>query len=369
MENLRPVQLTLATAALPFLPAVMAAQTGETVSPLPSIGSIATPRPIDPSAGTTNPSARTTKILNPYLGSTPSNEVVTEGLQFSLGEAVSRGLQFNLGLIDENQADATVHAQRERAFAALLPQISARAQETFQQLSYEELNIKLPPKLGLALPPTSGGFGYGEARIVAQSSVLNIEWLDRYKEQKTLESASKLNVKDARDVVVFAVGAAYFQVVASQARLETARPAQASAQELNRQITDQYNSEVSPEIDALRARVELDTANQRVTNAANDLEKDKLTLDRITGIALAQHWTPSGNYDYSPLPDQSIESSTATQTRADLASAQQEVFAAELGVRAARSQRLPSISFEGTYGGGGINPPGSILWRSLEELV
>jgi outer membrane protein TolC len=49
---------------------------------------------------------------------------------------------------------------------------------------------------------------------------------------------------------------------------------------------------VSPEIDALRARVELRTAEQRVVDATNDLEKDKLTLDRVTGIPLAQKWTP-----------------------------------------------------------------------------
>jgi outer membrane protein TolC len=121
-----------------------------------------------------------------------------------------------------------------------------------------------------------------------QSPVLNIALLDRYREQKALESASSLLTKDAQDVVVFAVGAAYFQVVASQARLETARAALASARQLDSQVSDQYKSEVSPEIDALRAHVELHTAEQRVVDATNDLEKDNLTLDRITGIPLDQ---------------------------------------------------------------------------------
>jgi len=58
--------------------------------------------------------------------------------------------------------------------------------------------------------------------------------LNKYKQQKVLEVASLLSTKYARDVVVFAVGAAYFQVVASQARLETTKAALASAQEIVR---------------------------------------------------------------------------------------------------------------------------------------
>jgi outer membrane protein TolC len=321
-----------------------------------SFGSITTPRPINPASETTNPSARATQTLNPYLGSTPDGKVVDGELKLSLDDAVARGLRFNLGLVDSQQADASVRADREHALAALLPQISARAQQTYEQLSYKQLNIKLPPQLGFQLPPTTGGFGYSEGEIVAESPILNVELLHRYKEQKALEAASQLNTKDARDVVVFAVGAAYFQVVASQARLATAKAALASAQELNKQVTNQYNSEVSPEIDALRAKVELRTAEQRVVDAINDVEKDKLTLDRITGIPLAQAWAPSRDYGYTPLLTLDSEANHALQTRSDVASANQEVAAAELGLNAARAERLPEISFAASYGGGGADP-------------
>jgi outer membrane protein TolC len=152
------------------------------------------------------------------------------------------------------------------------------------------------------------------------------------------------------------VGTAYFQVVASAARLATAKAAQTSAQELNAQVTNQYKSEVSPEIDTLRAEVELRSAEQRVVDAGNDLEKDKLTLDRVTGIPLAQQWSPGREYEYTPLPDQGGVAPGVEETRADVASAKQELLAAELGVKAARSERLPVVSFDGSYGGGGANP-------------
>jgi len=319
-------------------------------------GSIATPRPINPATGTTNPSARATQTLNPYLGSTPDGSVVQGELKLRLDDVVTRGLRFNLGLIENQQANASASAQRARALAALLPQISADTRQVYQQLSFKELGIKLPSQIGLQLPPTSGGFGYSDARIVAQSSVFNVELMDRYRSQKAIEAASALSEKDARDVVVFAVGTAYFQVVASQARLETVQAALISARELETQVSNELKSELAPEIDALRAQVELHTAEQRLVDAANYLEKDKLTLDRITGIPLEQAWVPSGDYGYAPLPDLNDEAAHALETRADVASLKQTVAAADLDVKAARAQRLPAISLGADYGGAGLNP-------------
>jgi outer membrane protein TolC len=348
----RKVNVTSFFAVVPLTVAIAAhAQSVDSTGAAPSFGSITTSRPINPATETTNPSARATQTLNPYLGSTPDGTVVDEEIKLSLEDAVARGLKFNLGLIDSQQADAQVRAQREHAFAELLPQIYGRAEQTYQQLSRKQLNIKLP-----GAPPTSGGFGYSEAVIRADVPLLNFRLLESYKQQKAAEIASLLSTKDSRDVVVFAVGAAYFQVVASQARLETAKAALASAQELNRQVEDQFKAEVSPEIDALRANVELSTAEQRVVDAINELEKDKLTLDRITGIPLAQRWSVRGDYGHVPLLDLGSDQSVITTARFDVASARQEVTAAKWGVKVARAERLPEIAFGGSYGGGGTNP-------------
>lgn len=211
-------------------------------------GSVNTPRPINPASDTTNPSARAAQNLNPYLGSTPNGEVTNEELRLSLNEAISRGLKYNLGLIDSQQANSEARAQREHALAALLPQISARAQQTYEQFSLKSINLAFPPQTGIQLPPTSGQYGYSEARIIAVSPVLNVSLLDRFRQQRELEDASALSARDARDVVVFIVGAAYFQVVASQARLDTAKASLASMRELNTQVADQFKSEVSPKL-------------------------------------------------------------------------------------------------------------------------
>jgi len=266
-------------------------------------GSIATPRPINPANSTTNPSARETQSQNPYLGSVPTGPVRSEVLTFALEQAVDRGLRYNLGLIESVQADAAVRAQRLHSLAALLPNISARAEQEYEDLSYKEIGLVLPPSTGVVLSPTSGAFGYQDARVTATQSIFNVELQDRYRAQNQLESASLLNTEDSRDVVVLAVGLAYFQVVASAARVETSRAQLASAKELEEQVANQYKSGVSPEIDAIRAQVERQTAGQRLSNATNDLEKDKLTLGRIIGLPLEQQFSVTSGTEYRPLPE------------------------------------------------------------------
>ncbi|WP_158790455.1 TolC family protein [Granulicella sp. L60] len=145
--------------------------------------------------------------------------------------------------------------------------------------------------------------------------------------------------------------------MASKARLETAQAQLAFSRELDSQVSNQYRSEVSPEIDAIRAQVERQTAEQRVTNAANELEKDKLTLGRIIGLPLEQNFMVLGGEEYRPLPEatESGEQQQAMSNRADLASARQTVRAAELAVNAEKAQRMPALSLGGNYGTGGTN--------------
>jgi outer membrane protein TolC len=329
-------------------------------------GSVNTPRPINPASDTTNPSACHTRSQSLFGQHAEWRSDKKEELHLSLEDAIGRGLKYNLGLIDSQEASSDARAQRENALAALLPQISARAEQTYQQFSLKSIKLAFPPQTGIHLPPTSGQYGYSEARLTAQSPILNVALLDRYRQQKQMETASALSAKDARDVVVFVVGSAYFQVVASEARLETAQAALASRRELNAQVADQFKSDVSPEIDTLRATVELHTTEQRVTDAANDLEKDKLTLDRITGIPLGQAWTPAGDYDYVVLASDAANDSHKAVGRFDVASAKATLTAAEFRVRAARSERLPEISFKASYGGGGANPAS---YNRVDEVI
>jgi hypothetical protein len=100
-------------------------------------------------------------------------------------------------LIESDQASADVRAQRLRALSALLPQLSAQGRQGYENLSYKEIGLKLPPIPGWpSLPPTSGGFGYQDARVGLTQSLYNAELRNQYRARKSDEQASTLSVQD-----------------------------------------------------------------------------------------------------------------------------------------------------------------------------
>jgi outer membrane protein TolC len=328
------------------------------VQPDPQGFSISTPRPINPAASTTNPSALATQGQNPYLGSTPAGKVTDQVLSLSLREAVERGLRYNLGLIESSQGTAEVRSQRLRALSALLPNLSVSGKQGFEDDSLKEIGLKLPPIPGFpGLPATTGPFSYQDAGVSLTQSIYSDELHNRYRAQQRTEQASALSTRDARDVVVYAVGVAYLQVVASAARVETAQAQLASARELDQQTADQLRNEVSPEIDSIRAQVERQSTEQRLISATDAFEKDKLALGRIIGMPIDQEFALADATGYRPMMELTQQSATtqALQARADLHSAEANVRAAQYSLRAEKSQRLPAFSLHAEYGGAGVN--------------
>lgn len=347
------ITVRILSCAFPLICAITAF--GQSVSPLGY--SVTTPRPISPAEGTTTPSAQATQRQNPYLGSVPSANTGTR-LDLSLKDAIERGLRYNLGLIEANQESADVRAERLRALAALLPQVGANARQAYESVSYNEIGLRLPAIPGLpGLPATSGGFGFQDARVSLTQTVFDARLRNQYKARKSDEAASRLSIQDSRDVVVFAVGAAYLQVVATAARVETAKAQLASAAEIDRQTSDRVANEVSPEIDSIRAQVERHTDEQRLTNTLNQLEKDKLALARIIGLAIDQDFTLTDVLAAHSLNGISATTvvSEALQSRADLRRAEASIRSANFVVREQKAQRLPVVSVGANYGGGGPN--------------
>jgi outer membrane protein TolC len=279
-------------------------------------------------------------------------------MRLSLWDAIAHGLRYNLGLVESEHAVSDIRAERLRALSALLPQVSATAKQVFENISYQEIGLKFPPIPGLPpLPSTSGGFGYQDVRVALSQRLFDRGTRQRYQARKDDERSSAFSVKDARDVVVLAVGTAYFQVVASAARVETAKTQLAAAEEFDKLTANRVRSEVSPEIESLRAQVARQSAEQRLTNVTNQLEVDKLTFARITGLAIDQQFELTDKPSPVRFAEFTLEAATAEalRGRADLASAEAAVHAAESMLRAEKAQRLPVLSFHANYGGGGRN--------------
>ena len=108
--------------------------------------------------------------------------------------------------------------------------------------------------------------------------------IERERGASERERAVRYSYKDARDLVVLAVGNAYLVALSDAARVETAQAQVETAQALYDKTSDEQKAGVVPAIDALRAQVELQARQQELIAARNDFAKQKLALARAIGL-------------------------------------------------------------------------------------
>jgi outer membrane protein TolC len=317
--------------------------------------SIETPRPFDPATNTTNPSALAVQSQNPYLGSVPSGPLIPGVLSLSLDDAIARALKANLGLIDSQQLNAQARADRIRGLSALLPHLSAEAGQVFQTLSYDTIGAE---KLGL--PNNVGPFGYQYARVEMSEKILDLSALYGVRAARQGEQMSLASTNDARNIVVLAAASAYLQVAASISRVGVAKAEVESSTDFYHLMEDRVRREVSPDIDLIRAKVAMQTAEQRLTLSETGLEKSKLALARVVGLHVAQQFELTDAIRYQGMPERTLEQQLqeAAKNRSDLQAAAAKVKAAEESVHKASAERLPTVGVSAYYGGYGVNTGG-----------
>jgi outer membrane protein TolC len=302
---------------------------------------LATPVPAAPAPG-----ALINRSPSPFLGSVPSGEASGEEMALSLAEVIERGLRSNLGLIDSDLDTRGAQAQRVRALSELLPQIAGRVRHQTAEISLVQFGFTFP-----GLPVVVGPFSYQEAGVGLTEELFNLSSLRGYQAARESERAAKLSAADARDTVVLVVGAAYYQLVASTARVDTARAQLKAAQALEELAQNQVRSGLAPLIDQFRSTVQRRTDEQRLAVAEAQLAKDKLSLARLIGLPLAQRFTVTTPAGYMPWngPTQEAAVAAAHSSRSDLKSAEAALRAAELARGAAVAQWLPTFGVNADY--------------------
>jgi outer membrane protein TolC len=330
------------------------------------LGSIATPRTINPAANSTTPSSLAGQQQNPFLGSVPTGTVSNEPIALSLSDAITRGLRYNLGVIENQASLRQARAQRLRALSAMVPSVSALLRQNVDDLNRVAIGLKIP-----GLPNASGQFGFQESYLTFSDNGLNLDSLYRYRASKQEAEAQRLQLDDAGNVVALAVGTAYLQVQSSEARVETAKAELDSARELEAQALNRVNSGLAAEIDGFRATVQRQTSEQRLTVAAANLDKDKLTLARLIGLPSGQQFNTISKAAYQPWAGGDLASllAQARNDRTDIKAAAATASATQLAKRAAQFQRAPGISLNGYYGSIGTNLARSDSTYSLVATV
>lgn len=287
-----------------------------------------------------------------FDGSVPAAKETPGVLPLSLSRAIELGLANNLGLLLENEAIRLARGQRLVELSRLLPNLSLSGSVHHQKESLAPTGISLP-----GVPAVVGPFNYFDTRITLSQTILDVAALKRTQAAGHEVEAARLTEKDARELVVLSVGAAYLQALADQARVATVRSQLVTAKTILDRAVELHKAGITPGIDELRARVEWLTRSQQLIVAENQFAKQKLGLLRVIGVPVGQAFELTDRAPFEPLAVGSLQEdiSRGFVSRADYRAARNLLDAANASHRAAQAQRLPSLVLDADYGGTGVS--------------
>src|SRR5580692_7178032 len=294
---------------------------------------------------------------NPYLEGIPAGKVSAASVELSLDNAVALGLKQNLGGVLATDAVTDARGQRWQALSELLPNVV-----TDTGFGVHQVNVKAA--FGLTIrgePPIIGPFGYFDSRAYLTQSAFDWASIERARSSQAQVTSAEFSAKDAREIVVLVIVSNYLLVIADQSEVQSATSQRDTAKALFQQTSDQKTAGLASAVDVLRSQVQLQSREQKLIVAQNNLAKQKLVLARAIGLPLGQKFEITTRVPYRELTTSNLDEAiqSAYKARADFQSQLIQVRSGELAKKAASAERYPSLGVETDYGLSGVNPGSS----------
>ncbi|MGH9396511.1 MAG: TolC family protein [Terriglobia bacterium] len=296
---------------------------------------------------------------NPFTGSVPTGKATAEVVPLSLKDAIERSLKYNLGILLSEQSTAAARGARWLALSHLLPNLNAGVTETRQEINLEALGF--PANKFAGFPVIVGPFNTFDARATLKAPVLDLQALRNDRAAREDVQVAQYTYKEARNMVVLVAGNAYLLADAGKTRVKTAQSEVNTAQALYHQAVDRFHAGLTPQIDTLRAEVELKSRQQQLIAAQNDLATGKMDLARVVGLPTGQAFTLTTPTRYAPIEGVTLEKAlqNAYNNRSDYKAALASIRAAKERRKAVLAERYPSVTFNGNFGDIGLTPSNS----------
>ena len=305
--------------------------------------------------------AAPTVTSSDFLGGVPAGPRTAEVVTITVLDAMNRALEHNLGVLTASENLGHARGTRWRELSALLPNLNARVSESRLQTNLQAFGFGSFGSAFGNIPTIVGPFNVFDARVYLSQAVVDLEAMNNTRSESHNVNAAEYTYQGARDLVVWVAGTLYLQALAADARVESARAQQQTAQTLYDQAVDLKQGGLVAGIDVLRAEVQLNVQTNRATTAANDAEKAKLQLARVMGLPLGQSFMLDPALPDLPNPDMTVDQAVerAYQTRADYQAALERVKAAEATRQAVIGEALPAVRLNADFGDIGLSPTDS----------
>jgi outer membrane protein TolC len=298
-----------------------------------------------------------------------------ETLQLSLDDAVRRGLETNLGLKQVENSERSIHGQKLQALQEFLPTISLSGDSGFYQHNLATLGFGpgLVDKISGLFPSGSlAGLSFithdtmTEGQFHFDQILFSGPVIAGWRAAGAATRAAYFSKMSARGEVVQQVASAYLHAIAAASEVDNAKALEQADQVLFDQAHAEHEAGVASNLDELRARVQLQSQQQALIAAQASAEKDLILLKREIGIDSGQKIVLTDPAPYSELAAQTPEEvrAVAYKNRQDYQNLQNQVVELRAVHSVYRSQRYPTLTFNGNYGVtdvGGIGSHGTFL--------
>jgi outer membrane protein TolC len=272
----------------------------------------------------------------------------TQPYRLTLQDAIQKGLQANLGvLVTCTRVDEAAGTRERRLAAALLPRVSAQTYANVQNRDLAAFGISAP-----GFPKVVGPFSNYDFRIYGQQNIVDLQSYRGLKASERALDAGKMDLQDARDLIVRSIAALYLNAQSAAARADAARSRVTDSSALYRLAKDKHDAGTATGVDVLRAQVQLANDRQALLVDENQLKQSLLALARNLGMDPGTPLELAEQFRYQALPEQQPETlvPAALLTRADYLSLASQRQALMEQQRASKARSYPKLSINGNLG-------------------
>lgn len=277
-------------------------------------------------------------------------------LPLGLDDAINRGVERNLQMQLAVQTERTVQGETLSVVNSLLPNIKATGSSTTEELNLAAMGFKPSSLAAFGFPPgsvqTIVKVNYTSAQLSIDQPLINLPDYYLYRAAQKAAAVASWNLLNVRGGTVDAVATQYLAALADQAQIANAQAFVTADEDQLREATLSHDAGVGTNLDVLRAKVQLQTDQQTVVRNQNAFEKDKVALNRLIGLPAGQQISLTDTVPYAELAMLSLEEAKAIAyvRRKDLLGLQAQLDVETRVRKAARTERLPQIAFNGYYG-------------------
>ena len=260
----------------------------------------------------------------------------------TLEEAFSSVDRVNLNVLLGRETAAQAFAAITQQRAGLFPLINATAQQRRSQ------GVSIATVVVTSGRPASRF----DALITGSFAAFDPELLSALKGARLGAQVAQENYKVVVQAVLADVGESYFAHLRNLRRLDVLDANIARARSLHELARNQLNAGVATQIDVTRAESQVSQAEQARLQQETFVVQSELTLKRLLDINPAQPLQVESFQLLRANPSlfALAEQQAALTQRSDYAAARKALEAAQVAVRTASLERLPSLTVTGNYG-------------------